>query len=169
MENPEIRLIETLNGHQHTHNQKGKTTWTQKTAFITNEKISIGFNYQMVDYKNKKTTSLFPTQWKEKRLIVIFTNPDKKLNSELMKNYTNNIFKMTNVNVTMSIIVKTITESKKTVTKTMENNNADDLIKHQHVWKPNVKPCKIAKNEIWHKILAHGINIKFSKNMHALK
>ena len=87
----------------------------------------------MVDYKNKKTTSLFPTQWKEKRLIVIFTNPDKKLNSELMKNYTNNIFKMTNVNVTMSIIVKTITESKKTVTKTMENNNADDLIKHQHV------------------------------------
>ena len=26
MKNPEIQLIETLNGHQHTQNQKGKTT-----------------------------------------------------------------------------------------------------------------------------------------------
>ena len=63
METPEIQLIETLNGHQHTQNQKGKTTWTQKAVFVTNGNISIGLNYQMIDYfKNKKTTFSFQTQ-----------------------------------------------------------------------------------------------------------
>ena len=76
---------------------------------------------------------------------------------------------MTNVNVTVSIIAKTITGFKKIVIKTMKNNCVNDLIKHQHIWKSIVKPIKIVENETWHKILAHGINTKFAKNMHELK
>ena len=63
MDNPEIQLIKTPNGHQHTQNQKGKTIWTQKAVFFTNGNISIDLNYQMIDYfKNKKIISFFQTQ-----------------------------------------------------------------------------------------------------------
>ena len=63
MEISEIQLIETPNSHQHTQNQKEKTKWAQKAAFATNGNISVGLNYQMVDYfKNKKTTSPPQTQ-----------------------------------------------------------------------------------------------------------
>ena len=63
MEIPEIQFIKTPNGHQHTQNQKGKTTWAQKAAFATNGNISVGLDYQMVDYfKNKKTTFFLQTQ-----------------------------------------------------------------------------------------------------------
>ena len=64
MENPEGQLSETPNGHQHTQNQKGKTTWAQKAALLTNGKdTSIDPDYKMVDYfKSKKNTFLFQTQ-----------------------------------------------------------------------------------------------------------
>ena len=63
MKTPEIQLIETPNGHQHTQKQKGKTTWAQKVILATNENISVGLNYQMVDYfKNKKTISFSQTK-----------------------------------------------------------------------------------------------------------
>ena len=64
---------------------------------------------------------------------MIFTNFDQKLNSELIKNQINNVFKMTNINVTMSIIVKIIMKFKNIVIKTIKNNCVDDLIKHQHM------------------------------------
>ena len=32
-----------------------------------------------------------------------------------------------------------------------------------------MKPAKIAKNETWHKVFAHGINTRFATDMHALK
>ena len=150
IENPEIQLIETPNGYQHTPNQKINTTWTQKAAFATNEKvIPIGLDHQMIDYfKNKKTTfSPFQKQWKEKRLIVIFTNFNETLNSSLMRKQINNVFKNANVNITLTIIKKTVTKSNNIIIKTLEKNSADDLIKHQHIWKPIVKPTKIIKNK----------------------
>ena len=54
---------------------------------------------------------------------------------------------MANVNVIVSMIVKTITKSQNIIIKTMRNNYFDDLIKHQHIWKPFVKPIKIVKNK----------------------
>ena len=63
VKNSEIQFIKTPNGHQHTQNQKGKTTWTQKAAVATNENTSVGLDYQMIDYfKNKKTISSPQTQ-----------------------------------------------------------------------------------------------------------
>ena len=102
----------------------------------------------MVDYfKNKKTASPPQTQWKEKRLIVTSTNPYETLNSVSMRKHINNVFKNTNVDFTVTIIAKTIMESNNIIIKTLENNSANDLIKHQHIWKPIVKPAKIAKNK----------------------
>ena len=148
MKNPEIQFIKTPNGHQHTQNQKGKTTWAQKAAFATNGNTSVGLGYQMVDYfKNKKTTSPLQTQWKEKRLIMTFTNPHETLNPVSMRKQINNAFKNANVDVTVAIIAKTVTESNNIIIKTLENNSADDLIKYQHIWEPIVKPAKIAKDE----------------------
>ena len=118
VKNPEIQFIKTLNGHQHTQNQKEKTTWTQKAAFATNENTLIGLNYQMIDYfKNKKTISFSQTQWKEKRFIMILTNSHETLNSVSMRKQINNAFKNTNVNVIMTIITKIITKSNNIIIK----------------------------------------------------
>ena len=124
----------------------------------------------MVDYsKNKKNAPLPQTQWKDKRLIVILTNPNEIFTPVLMRKQINNAFKNANVNVTVATIAKTITESNNIIIKTLNNNSVNDLIKHQHIWKPIVKPAKIAKNKTWHKILAHGVNTRFAMDMHALK
>ena len=64
-----------------------------------------------------------------------------------MQKQINNAFKNTNVNVIMAIITKTIMESNNIIIKTLENNSTNDLIKYQHIWKPIVKPTKIAKDE----------------------
>ena len=114
--------------------QNEKTLWAQRTALNTDKTLTKQ-GFKVVNYFKNKNNAPSPPQiqWKEKRLIVIFTNPDEKLNSELMKNQINNVFKMANVNVTVSIIVKTIMKSKNIVIKTIKNNNTDDLIKHQHI------------------------------------
>ena len=64
-----------------------------------------------------------------------------------MKKQINNAFKNANVNITVTIIAKMITASNNIIIKTLEKNSADDLIKHQHIWKPIVKPTKIVKNK----------------------
>ena len=64
-----------------------------------------------------------------------------------MQKQINNAFKNTNVNVTVTIITKIITKSNNIIIKTLENNFANNLIKYQHIWKPIVKPTKIAKNK----------------------
>ena len=86
-----------------------------------------------------------------------------------MRKQIKNVFKNANMNITVTIITKTITESNNIIIKTLEKNFANDLIKHQHIWKPILKPTKIIKNKTWHKVFAHGINTGFAMDMHVLK
>ena len=86
-----------------------------------------------------------------------------------MRKQINNAFKNANVNVTVTTIAKAVTGSNNIVIKTLKNNFANDLIKHQHIWEPIVKAAKIAKNETWHKNLAHSVNTRFAMDMHVLK
>ena len=86
-----------------------------------------------------------------------------------MREKINNVFKNVNVNVIITIIAKTITKSNNIIIKILKKNLANDLMKHQHISQPIVKLAKTITNKIWHKILAHGINVRFVMNMHALK
>ena len=128
----------------------------------------------MIDYfKNKKKHSPSSKSDSDKmeklKLIVTFTNFNETLNFLLMREQINTAFKNTNVNVIVTIIAKTVTKSKNIIIKILNNNSANDLIKHHHIWKSIVKPAKIVKNETWHKTLAHGVNIRFAMDMHVLK
>ena len=106
---------------------------------------------------------------KSRRLIITPKAQIGDIDSLLLRNQINSLFK----DAKLTIVVNTVEKSKtgqKIVLTTSPDNTAEDLLNNKSIWEHLFDPRTVRKDESWFKVVAHGVNIAtFDENMQYLQ
>ena len=106
---------------------------------------------------------------KSRRLIITPKAQIGDIDSLLLRNQINSLFK----DAKLTIVVNTVEKSKtgqNIVLTTSPDNTAEDLLNNKSIWEHLFDPRTVRKDESWFKVIAHGVNIAtFDENMQYLQ
>ena len=106
---------------------------------------------------------------KSRKLIITPKAQIGDIDSLLLRNQINSLFK----DAKLTIVVNTVEKSKtgqNTVLTTSPENTAEALSNNKSIWELLFDPRTVRKDESWFKVIAHGINIPtFDENMQYLQ